>query len=607
MCGIIGICGTKPVAERLIKGLRVLEYRGYDSAGIAISGPGQVERLRAKSKINGLEAKHQKSGLNGNCGIAHTRWATHGIANEVNAHPHSAGKVTLVHNGIIENFGEIRQKLLNKGRNFATDTDTEVIAHLIDENLKSGLEPVAAVQASLSQLTGAYSLAILFDDHPNLVIGARQGSPLVVGKSETETYLGSDALALTDLSTQIAYLEEGDLVMLSPNDVQFFDSHGEAVNREFQAMPVTGAMVGKGSFPHFMLKEIHEQAEVIFHTISEYVDPLNYRAKPRDDLDLSKFDRIIFLACGTAYYAAMHAKYWLEKLAKIPVDVELASEFRYRKPALNKNTLGIGVSQSGETADTLEALRLFKQKSCVTAAVVNVLTSSLARECDHIFPIHAGPEIGVASTKAFTCQLAALAGLALLGATQRNSCSEKEIKAYCEDLIETPHLMRETLSRQHQLDAAATKIAAARNCIYIGRGLSAALALEGALKLKELTYIHAEGYPAGELKHGPIALIEPGLPTVAVMPSDSLFDKTLSNVNNILSRNGEVIAMTDREGVRRLKDTNIEHIIQLPKTNYLNSSMIFALPLQLLAYKVAVLKGTDVDQPRNLAKSVTVE
>jgi glucosamine--fructose-6-phosphate aminotransferase (isomerizing) len=607
MCGIVGIVGKDQVADRLLDGLKRLEYRGYDSAGIATVHAGQIERRRASGKLINLAKELAADPLPGMTGIAHTRWATHGGPTTNNAHPHATGEVALVHNGIIENFKTLRDELIARGRTFTSETDTEVVAHLISEKVEGGMAPAEAVAEVLPRLHGAFALAILFRQHPELLIGARLGSPLVVGYGEGEMYLGSDALALAPLTQRIAYLEEGDWVVITHDGAQIFDKDNVPVERPITISGVTGELVSKGNHRHFMLKEIYEQPIVVAQTLRSYLQRMEERVTlPIPDFDLSSIKRVTIVACGTSFYAGMVAKYWFEQFARVAVDLDVASEFRYRAPVMEDGGLMIVISQSGETADTLAALRHAKAEGQKIAAVVNVPTSSMAREADLLLPTHAGPEIGVASTKAFTCQLAVLAALAANLARAKGRLSRDEEKAIVRHLAEAPAALNGALAYDEAIQAMAHTVAAARDVLYLGRGTDYPLALEGALKLKEISYIHAEGYAAGEMKHGPIALIDENVPVIVIAPSGPLFDKTVSNMQEVQARGGKVILISDEDGIRAAGD-NCLATITMPKVHPLITPLVYAVPVQLLAYHVAVAKGTDVDQPRNLAKSVTVE
>ncbi|NYF32022.1 glutamine--fructose-6-phosphate transaminase (isomerizing) [Sphingopyxis sp. JAI108] len=607
MCGIIGIIGTAQVADRLVDGLKRMEYRGYDSAGVCTVEGGELIRRRAEGKLNNLVKELAGNPAPGTVGIAHTRWATHGAPTTSNAHPHATGEVALVHNGIIENFKPLREALQARGRTFESETDTEVVAHLVSEQVEAGLSPQDAVKAVLPQLRGAFALAIAFRQHPDLLIGARLGSPLVVGYGEGETYLGSDALALAPLTQKIAYLDEGDWVVITRDGAQIYDADNNPVTREITTSGVTAAAVEKGNYRHFMQKEIFEQPTVVAQTLSSYIRPLEQTvALPQMDFDLSSIDRITIVACGTSFYAGMVAKYWFETFARVPVDIDVASEFRYRDPVLQPGGLALFISQSGETADTLAALRHCKANGQTIAVVVNVPTSSMAREADLLLPTHAGPEIGVASTKAFTCQLAVLAALAAHLALKKGKLSAAEEREIVKHLIEAPAALNAALAHDEEISKMAHLVAPARDVLYLGRGPDYPLALEGALKLKEISYIHAEGYASGEMKHGPIALIDEAVPVIVLAPSGPLFEKTVSNMQEVMARGGKVVLISDAEGLAEAGDGCMA-MIEMPKVHPLIAPLVYAVPVQLLAYHVAVAKGTDVDQPRNLAKSVTVE
>ncbi len=607
MCGIIGIVGKEDVAERLLDGLRRLEYRGYDSAGIATIFEGAIERRRAEGKLANLAKELAAQPLPGTTGIAHTRWATHGAPTTNNAHPHATREVAIVHNGIIENFKPLREALIAKGRHFESETDSEVVAHLISDLVEQGVSPEDAVAQVLPRLHGAFALAMLFRSHPELLIGARLGSPLVVGYGEEEVYLGSDALALAPLTQRIAYLEEGDWVVIRRDGAQIYDRDNRPVDRPVTISGVSGAMIDKGNHRHFMAKEIYEQPVVVAQTLRSYLRRMeNQVAMPDMDFDLGPVSRVTIVACGTSYYAGLVAKYWFEKFARVPVDIDVASEFRYRDPVLEPGGLALFISQSGETADTLAALRHARAQGQIIAVVVNVPTSSMAREADLLLPTHAGPEIGVASTKAFTCQLAVLAALAANFARAKGRFSPEEEAEIVHHLSEAPAAMNEALSHDTEIEAMAHLIAPARDVLYLGRGPDYPMALEGALKLKEISYIHAEGYAAGEMKHGPIALIDDAVPVIVIAPSGPLFEKTVSNMQEVQARGGKVVLISDAEGIAEAGEGCVA-TIQMPKVHPLIAPLVYAVPVQLLAYHVAVVKGTDVDQPRNLAKSVTVE
>ena len=607
MCGIIGIVGKEPVAERLVDGLRRMEYRGYDSAGICTLDDGKLVRRRAEGKLMNLVLELERNPAAGEVGIAHTRWATHGAPTTNNAHPHATGELALVHNGIIENFRALRGKLEARGRTFESETDTEVVAHLVSEQVEAGKSPQDAVREVLPKLRGAFALAIAFRAHPDMLIGARLGSPLVVGYGEGETYLGSDALALAPLTQKISYLEEGDWVVVTRDGATIFDEAGNEVTREITTSGASAAAIEKGNYRHFMQKEIFEQPTVVAQTLRSYLRPLEQQvALPQIDFDISGIDRVTIVACGTSYYAGMVAKYWFEQFARVPVDIDFASEFRYREPVLQPGGLALFISQSGETADTLAALRHCKAEGQTIAVVVNVPTSSMAREADLLLPTHAGPEIGVASTKAFTCQLAVLAALAAHFAVKKGRLSAEQEAEIVRHLLEAPACLNAALDHDEEIAAMAHLIAPARDVLYLGRGPDFPLALEGALKLKEISYIHAEGYASGEMKHGPIALIDEAVPVIVLAPSGPLFEKTVSNMQEVRARGGKIVLISDAEGLAEAGEGCLA-TIEMPRVHPLIAPLVYAVPVQLLAYHVAVAKGTDVDQPRNLAKSVTVE
>ena len=605
MCGIIGIVGKQPVTERLMDSLKRLEYRGYDSAGVATIVGSKIERRRAQGKIRALEDRLLNQPLSGTIGIGHTRWATHGAPSERNAHPHTCGRVTLVHNGIIENFAELKGELTAQGHSFESDTDTEVIAHLIDRQLSLGDSPVTALKNTLDQITGAFALAVLIAGEDNMIMGARRGSPLVVGYGVGEMFIGSDALAVGPFTNRIAYLDEGDFVVIDHDRAQIFDASGSAVDRPIKIVSAAAALVEKGNYRHFMEKEIHEQPESCQRTLGAYTDALTSRTLPTPGLDFASVDRIQIVACGTASYAAQIARYLFERLAGLPTDVEIASEFRYRDPALLTTTLAVAVSQSGETADTLAALRWCKAAGLRTAALVNSHESTMAREADFLWPTHAGPEIGVASTKAFTAQITALTALAVTAAVQRGRIDASQEAKLVKILLEAPRLIAASLKTEEAVRALAIDTAKARDVLYLGRGPMYPLALEGALKLKEISYIHAEGYAAGELKHGPIALVDEATPVIIIAPHDSFFEKTASNMSEVIARGGRVILFTDEEGGAHAPAG--VRVVIAPSSDPLITPLVMSAPIQMLAYYVAVQKGADVDQPRNLAKSVTVE
>ena len=608
MCGIVAIAGTETVANRLVDGLKRLEYRGYDSAGIAVRAGPRVERRRAQGKIVNLEAVMAEAPIDGPMGIAHTRWATHGQPNEINAHPHMSGKVAIVHNGIIENFRELRDELQGDGRSFESETDSEVIAQLIDKNMNDGMDAVDAFEAALKKLSGAFAIAAIFADDTDLLIGARKGSPLVLGYGEGEMFLGSDAIALAPFTRDVTYLEEGDWVVLTPDSHDIRNVNGERVNRPRVQSAVNESLIERGEYDHFMLKEIHEQPESLARSILPYIDQATQTLNLGDVADkmFAGADRAVAIACGTAYYAAHTAKYWFEQKARLALETDIASEFRYRNPVLPQTGPAMFVSQSGETADTLAALRYCRQNGTPAVAIVNVPESSIAREAAAIVPTHAGPEIGVASTKAFTAQLSVLAVLALNAAKARGHLLPGEEVQAVKSLLALPRKVTEALEAQDGIRAIAETLTQSRDVLFLGRGRYFPLALEGALKLKEVSYIHAEGYAAGELKHGPIALIEKDVPVVVIAPMDELFEKTISNVEEIRARGARVILISDPAGIKAAGN-RADHVIPMPEGDDISLPVLAAVPLQLLAYHVAVAKGTDVDQPRNLAKSVTVE
>jgi len=607
MCGIIGIIGKGQVAPLLVDGLKRLEYRGYDSAGVATLVNGGIDRRRAEGKIVNLEALIGRQPLNGTIGIGHTRWATHGGPSERNAHPHSDGKVVLVHNGIIENFQALRRELEASGHKFETETDTETVVHLVSDYLDEGKSPAEAVAAALARLEGAFALAILFAGHNELMIGARRGSPLAIGYGDGEMYVGSDALALAPLTKRICYLEEGDWAEISSAGAVVHDASGQVVKRAVRETATSGAMIGKGNFPHFMLKEIYEQPAVIGDTLHAVLNPLNKVVTlPKLPFDPTRISRVTIIACGTSFHAGLVAKYWFERIARLPVECDIASEFRYRAVDMPPGGLAIFISQSGETADTLAALRYAKAQGQHVLSVVNVAESSMAREADGILLTHAGPEIGVASTKAFTTQLTMLAALVIGMAAARGAIDSTREAALCTALTEVPSRANDVLVHDDAIARLAQEVAVARDVLYLGRGTGYPIALEGALKLKEISYIHAEGYAAGEMKHGPIALIDERVPVIVIAPSDDLFDKTASNMQEVIARGGRVIFLSDAAGIARLGDMAAA-TIKLPAVDPFVAPILYTIPVQLLAYHTAVIKGTDVDQPRNLAKSVTVE
>ena len=608
MCGIVGILGREPVAGLLVDALKRLEYRGYDSAGVATLEAGHLARRRAEGKLRNLEARLAREPLTGTIGIGHTRWATHGRPTEHNAHPHATERLAVVHNGIIENFRELREELEKTGASFGSDTDTEVVAHLVTQEMKNGRSPAEAVAAALPRLRGAFALAFLFAGEDDLIIGARKGSPLAIGYGDGEMYLGSDAIALAPFTDTISYLEDGDSAVLTRTAVEVRDGKGGKVERAVLRSSASAFLVDKGNFRHFMAKEIHEQPEVVGHTLAHYIDMAAERVQLPVDLpfDFRALDRVAISACGTAYYAGLVAKYWFERFARLPIEIDVASEFRYREVPLKPGGLAIFVSQSGETADTLATLRYAKEHKQHALAVVNVPSSTIARESDVVTPTLAGPEIGVASTKAFTCQLAVLACLAIAAGRARGVLSEQDESKLARALIETPRLMAETLALESEIEHFARDLAKSRNVLYLGRGTSFPLALEGALKLKEISYIHAEGYAAGELKHGPIALIDENMPVIIIAPHDRVFEKTASNMQEVAARLGKIILLTDPDGARDVHMDSLSKLT-LPAMPAAVTPLVYAIPVQLIAYHTAVVMGTDVDQPRNLAKSVTVE
>lgn len=607
MCGIIGIVSSEPVADRLVDGLRRMEYRGYDSAGVCTLDDGKLIRRRAEGKLNNLVAELAANPAPGDMGIAHTRWATHGAPTAQNAHPHATDRVALVHNGIIENFKELRAELQADGRTLESDTDSEVVVHLVSREIENGSSPREAVAQVLPRLRGAFALAIAFRDHPGMLIGARRGSPLVVGYGDGETYIGSDALALAPLTQQISYLEEGDWVVVTREAAEIHDAENQPVEREIQTSGASAAAVEKGNYRHFMQKEIFEQPTVVAQTLGSYLRQSdNSVALPQFDFDLSQIKRVTIVACGTSFYAGMVAKYWFEQFARVPVDIDVASEFRYREPVLEEGGLALFISQSGETADTLAALQHCKENGQTIAVIVNVPTSSMAREADLLLPTHAGPEIGVASTKAFSCQLAVLAALAAHMAVTKGLMSREEEQEVVGHLLEAPAALNAALDHDDDIASMAHLIAPARDVLYLGRGPDYALALEGALKLKEISYIHAEGYASGEMKHGPIALIDDKVPVIVLAPSGPLFEKTVSNMEEVRARGGQVVLISDADGLEQAGEGCLA-TIEMPKVHPLIAPLVYTIPVQLLAYHVACVKGTDVDQPRNLAKSVTVE
>ncbi len=607
MCGIVGIVGRQPVAPLLVDALKRLEYRGYDSAGIATLENGQLDRRRAEGKLINLEERLKQQPLGGRIGVGHTRWATHGAPTENNAHPHFAGKVGVVHNGIIENFAELRDELKASGVAFNTQTDTEIVAQLLARHVDSGLSPKEAMQATLKRLEGAYALAVIFADHDDLMLAARSGPPLAVGYGEGEMYVGSDAIALAPFTDEITYLEDGDWAVVRAESVKVFDAAGSPVERARQKSVGSAFMVDKGNHRHFMEKEIHEQPEVISHTLAHYLDFAGGVVRDLEvPFELAKLERLAISACGSAYLAGLVSKYWFERYARLPVDIDIASEFRYREMPLLSQSAALFISQSGETADTLASLRYCRDEGVPIMSVVNVRGSTIARESDAVFPTLAGPEIGVASTKALTCQLSVLAALALSVAKAKGLLDRETEKSLVRQLSEAPRFASLALKLDEQIGSVARQLSTTRHVLYLGRDTSYPLALEGALKLKEISYIHAEGYAAGELKHGPIALIDETMPVVVIAPHDRIFDKTVSNMQEVAARGGRIILITDKTGAQRATVDTMETII-MPDVPEFIAPIVYTLPVQLLAYHTAVIMGTDVDQPRNLAKSVTVE
>lgn len=607
MCGIVGILGTHEVAPILVDALKRLEYRGYDSAGIATVDAGRLDRRRAVGKLVNLSDLLVHNPITGKSGIGHTRWATHGAPTIMNSHPHRANDVAVVHNGIIENFKELRDELTAKGKTFATETDTETIVQLCMQFLEDGLSPIEAADATIKRLEGAYALCFLFEGHDDLLIAARKGSPLAIGHGDGEMYVGSDALALAPMTDKVTYLDEGDRAILTRTSLEICDLNGVLVERKMQVISTQAASADKGSYKHYMMKEIAEQPTVLAEAIGHYSDPETGLIRAKElDIDFSSVDKITMVACGTAYLACFVAKYWFEQLARIPVEIDVASEFRYREPPMSDKSVALFVSQSGETADTLAALRYCTDKVAKTVAVVNVSQSSIARESDISLPIHAGVEIGVASTKAFTCQLIALAAIAIDAARQRGQIDTAHEAELRDALNSLPGIINQSLSLQDDIDDATHELAKASDALFLGRGAMYPLALEGALKLKEISYIHAEGYASGELKHGPIALVDEHMPVIVLAPKDDLFDKTVSNMQEVMARGGKVLLITDAAGAREAAD-GVWRTIVMPDVHDMFAPILYAIPAQLLAYHTAVRKGTDVDQPRNLAKSVTVE
>ncbi len=606
MCGIIGILGTEPVAPGMVEALKQLAYRGYDSAGIATLEHGHLARRRAEGKLKNLEKRLASEPLDGISGIGHTRWATHGRPNEINAHPHATERVAVVHNGIIENFAELRAELEANGAKFATETDTEVIAHLVTEEMNKGSGPISAVAAALPRLNGAFALAFLFEGEDDLLVGARRGSPLAIGYGDGEMYLGSDAIALAPFTESITYLEDGDFVVLKRDGAVIQDATGKVVRRPVIRSGASSFLVDKGQYRHFMAKEIHEQPEVVGHTLAHYINFTSNSIELPKQFDFRSIDRMSIAACGTAYYAGLIGKYWFERFARLPVEIDIASEFRYREAPFTPGNLALFVSQSGETADTLATLRYARESKQHVMSVVNVASSTIARESDIVMPTLAGTEVGVASTKAFTCQLAVLACLAVAAGRARGILSAEDEHRLVRALVETPRHMAAALALEPQIERLARDLAKCRDVLYLGRGTSFPLALEGALKLKEISYIHAEGYAAGELKHGPIALIDETMPVVVIAPYDRVFEKTVSNMQEVAARGGRIILITDPKGARAATVNSLV-TLTLPEVPATVTPLVYAIPVQMIAYHTAVIMGTDVDQPRNLAKSVTVE
>ncbi|MER9948559.1 glutamine--fructose-6-phosphate transaminase (isomerizing) [Mesorhizobium sp. M0047] len=606
MCGIVGIVGQQPVSDRLIGALKGLEYRGYDSAGVATIIEGALHRRRAEGKLVNLERRLKEEPLSGNVGIGHTRWATHGASTERNAHPHFSDGVAVVHNGIIENFTELKDELAADGAEFQTDTDTEVVGHLLTRYRREGMRPQEATRAMLKRVKGAYALAILFEDEPSTITAARNGPPLAIGHGDGEMFLGSDAIALAPFTNEITYLIDGDWAVVGDSGAHIFDIDGHPVERPRHISTAAADLANKGNHRHFMEKEIYEQPEVIAHALRHYINIIDGRDMV-PGIDFAKVPSLAISACGTAYFAGLIGKYWFERYARLTVEIDVASEFRYREIPLPPQSAALVISQSGETADTLASLRYCKERGLKIGAIVNACESTIAREADTVFPILAGPEIGVASTKAFTCQLAVLAALAIGAARARGTVPEDELQALVRSLAELPRVMGHVLeSIQPEIEFLSRELSKCRDVLYLGRGTSFPLAMEGALKLKEISYIHAEGYAAGELKHGPIALIDENMPVIVIAPHDRLFDKTVSNMQEVAARGGRIILITDEKGAAVSKLETM-HTLVLPVVDEIIAPMIFSLPMQLLAYHTALFMGTDVDQPRNLAKSVTVE
>jgi glucosamine--fructose-6-phosphate aminotransferase (isomerizing) len=607
MCGIVGILGTGPVAGQIVDALKRLEYRGYDSAGIATLEAGRLTRRRAEGKLRNLETRLTQAPLSGAIGIGHTRWATHGKPNEANAHPHASEKLAVVHNGIIENFKSLREELSARGHKFETETDSEVAAFLVTDELAGGKSPIQAVAAALPRMRGAYALAYLFDGEDNLLIGARQGAPLAVGYGDGEMYLGSDALALAPFTDLVSYLEEGDWVVLTREGALFHDAAGKVVTRRKVRSHAGSLLIEKGNYRHFMAKEIHEQPEVVGHTLAHYIDMGEQRVRPFAwPVDPAQLSRITICACGTAYMAGLIGKYWIERFARLPVEIDVASEYRYREAPVDPSGVTIVISQSGETADTLASLRYAKEGGSKIVGIVNVPTSSISRLADSLAPTLAGPEIGVASTKAFTCQLAVMAAIAISLGQARGTLDEASAAALVGELIAVPGLLAQALKLEPAVEAIAHSLAKARDVLYLGRGPAYPLALEGALKLKELSYIHAEGYAAGELKHGPIALIDEAMPVIVIAPRDPVFPKTVSNMQEVAARGGRIILIGDKTAADEAS-VGLAHFLAMPEMGHEFAPIVYAAIVQMIAYHTAVIMGKDADQPRNLAKSVTVE
>lgn len=608
MCGIVGVLGKENVAPMLVDALKRLEYRGYDSAGVATLNNGVLDRRRAPGKLTNLEHVLSENPLPGKMGIGHTRWATHGVPNETNAHPHQTDKLAIVHNGIIENFRQLRESLTADGYTFHTETDTEAVAILLTKYLEQGAAPQEAVSKTLKQLRGAFALGMIFKDHDDLMIGARNGPPLAVGYGDGELYLGSDAVALSPFTNKISYLEDGDWVVLQNGTVSIYDGNDQPVDRQISQSTTTAYMVDKGNHRHFMIKEINEQADVVSHTLSRYLNFSDATATLPDNLpfDPAKLSRISISACGTAFLAGMVSKYWFERYARLPVDIDIASEFRYREMPMVPGGLSLFISQSGETADTLAGLRYCREQGQHIGSIVNVTESTIARESDVVLPTLAGPEIGVASTKAFTCQLSVLASLAIALGKAKGTLGAEQEHQLVEQLAQAPRYISEALKVEPNIEMIAQDLSKVKHVLYLGRDVSYPLAMEGALKLKEISYIHAEGYAAGELKHGPIALIDETMPVIVIAPHDHIFEKTVSNMQEVAARGGKIILITDREGANAAEIDDAKVII-MPKVPDILMPLVYSVPIQLLAYHTAVFMGTDVDQPRNLAKSVTVE